>query len=771
VLIKSKLGVSKEYKRVNEIMSITKEVKMRRLLLPLLLVFAVIAKGQTWKPAKVSLTTKWCQTVTPQNAWTAYPRPQLQRTAWMNLNGMWDYAVLPKGQSAPAAFDGQILIPYCIESSLSGVGKPLLPTQELWYNKKFSVPANWAGKDIVLHFDAVDWETKLWVNGKKVGEHKGGSDPFSFNITPYLNKNGTQQIVLSVFDPTDTDLQPRGKQVLDPKGIWYTAVSGIWQTVWLEPINKTSILQFNPTPDIDNNKINISTAASGLTGNEQLHLIIKNEGKVIKDTITAFSNNVALTIPSAKLWSPYHPDLYNIDVELRDKNKVLDKFSSYFAMRKISLGTDKYGYTRIMLNNEPVFQYGTLDQGWWPESLLTPPSPEAMLFDMVKLKDMGFNMLRKHIKVEPSRYYHEADSIGLLIWQDMPSGFAGPGPSHVAADAKEDWVRPAESAKQFEAEWKAIIDHLRFFPSIVMWVPLNEGWGQYDTKRLASWTKSYDPSRLVDAPSGWADRGAGDVNDAHQYPGPGMEAPLANKGRAVVLGEFGGLGLVIKDHIWDPNKRNWGYKTFMEKPALISKYTQLMFNMQLMVPRGLSAAIYTQTTDVEGEVNGLMTYDREVIKIPESTLRDLHAPFYKEPAGKITFINKGSEIEANKFKIFKGKVSNDWQNISASTNFDDNSKPVALKKGDSIYSYEDFNITNMPDGLGMKLLGFGDVKIYLNGKLVWQEDKIITKRHYDDINLSDKIKYLIPGTNRIAIECTNATQDMNFDFALYRLDK
>lgn len=743
---------------------------MRTLFFFLFFIATIVAQGQNWKPAKVSLTTKWGKEVTPTNAWTEYPRPQMQREVWMNLNGLWDYAVLTKGQQAPSKFDGQILVPFCLESSLSGVGKPLLPTQELWYNKKFTVPANWDGKDIVLHFDAVDWETKLWVNGKKVGEHKGGSDPFSFNITQYLNKNGEQHIVMSVWDPSDTDLQPRGKQVLDPKGIWYTSVSGIWQTVWLEPVNKTFVQQFVPTPDIDNSKINFTTTALGLTGNEELHIVIKNEGKLIKDMVASFKNNIAVTIPSAKLWTPEYPNIYTVTVELRSKNEVVDKFNTYFAMRKISLGNDKNGYTRLMLNNKPVFQFGTLDQGWWPEGLLTPPSDAAMLFDLTKLKEMGFNMIRKHIKVEPSRYYYHADMIGMLLWQDMPSGFAGAGPTHVAADSKVDWVRPAESAKQFETEWKSIMDHLRFFPSIVMWVPLNEGWGQYDTKRLAELTKNYDPSRLVDAPSGWADRGVGDVNDVHQYPGPGMGAPSANKGRAIVLGEFGGLGLVVKDHIWNPNKRNWGYKTYLESEKLISEYTELMYNMELMVPRGLSAAIYTQTTDVEGEVNGLMTYDREVTKIPVDLLKQLHAPLYKDPTGKVTFINKENETTPNKFKVLQGTLQQDWLQQKEPANFIDNPTPATIMKGESIYAYQDFNVQKMPDGFGIKLYGYGDAKIYLNGKLIWEEDKIVSKRNYDDINVSNKIRLLKEGNNRIAVECTNATQNATFDFCLYRLD-
>lgn len=741
---------------------------MRRLLLLLSFASVLGAGAQSWKAAPVSLTTQWGEKVTPENAWREYPRPQMKREAWMNLNGLWDYAVVKRGEKAPAQFDGQILVPFCIESSLSGVGKPLLPTQELWYNKKFTLPADWAGKEVILRFDAVDYETRLWVNGKKVGEHQGGNDPFSFNITPFLTKKGDQEIVMSVWDPTDTGLQPRGKQALEPKGIWYTPVSGIWQTVWLEALNKTSIQKFDPVPDVDNNKINFQTAAVGLTGKEKLQLTISNGGFVIKDTVLSYTANFSVSISTPKLWTPEQPNLYSVEVALLNNNIATDKFSSYFAMRKIALGVDRNGYQRLMLNNEPVFQYGTLDQGWWPDGLLTPPSDAAMLYDMVKLKEMGFNMIRKHIKVEPSRYYYHADTMGVLLWQDMPSGFEGGGkPSHVAADAKTDWVRPAESAKQFEQEWKNIMDHLRFFPSIVMWVPLNEGWGQYDTKRIAELTKQYDPTRLVDAPSGWTDRGVGDVNDAHQYPGPGMEPAALNKGRAIVLGEFGGLGLVVKNHIWDANKRNWGYKTYMENQVLISEYAQLMHNMKLMIPRGLAAAVYTQTTDVEGEVNGLLTYDRKVVKIPADLLRILHAPLYEKAEGKITFINKKDEVAKSSFQFVKSAPATDWHLAKNTLNFHPASDKVQLKKGESVYAFQDFDITKLPKGFGMKLYGFGDAKVYLNGKLIWQEDKIRTKRHYDDVNLSEYIRFIKPGTNRLSFECTNATQDTDFDFALY----
>lgn len=439
-------------------------------------------------------------------------------------------------------------------------------------------------------------------------------------------------------------------------------------------------------------------------------------------------------------------------------------------MRKVSLVKDADGYVRLGLNNKPIFHYGTLDQGWWPDGLLTPPSDAAMLYDMVKLKEMGFNTIRKHIKVEPARFYFHADTMGILLWQDMPSGFKWPNhPSHVDAYAAEDWVRPVESARQFEAEWKSIIDHLRFFPSIVMWVPLNEGWGQYDTKRLNDWTKNYDPTRLVNTPSGWTDRGVGDVLDAHQYPGPGMYDLSQSNGRSLVLGEFGGLGLVIKNHIWNPNKRNWGYKTYTEDSILIREYTELMHNLHLMIPRGLAAAIYTQTTDVEGEVNGLMTYDRKVIKIPMGLLQQLHKPLYEEPAGKITYINQATEADRPTFS-YSGAAAYNWMRQGDQTLFQKTQQPVAVEKGHNVYAYQDVQLSVIPKGLGIKLYASGDARIYINGNLVWKEDQVRIKRHYDDINLSGGIQYLKTGANRIAVETMNASQDVKFDFSLYRLD-
>lgn len=713
------------------------------------------------------MKTEWGEQVNADNVWKEYPRPQLVRSAWKNLNGMWDYAIKPKGGNKPASFDGKILVPFCVESSLSGVGKLVQPDQELWYRTSFVVPSDWNKKKLLLHFDAVDWETTVWINGKKAGSHKGGSDPFTIDISNFVKK-GTQEMVVSVWDPTDTGMQPRGKQVLDPKGIWYTPVTGIWQTVWLEPVEKTFIQSIVPEADIDAAKVVVKNVVAGATGNETLTLKVLKDGKLLS-TITGRSNkDITVPMPDAELWTPSHPGLYHLEIELKAGAKTLDKVKTYFAMRKISVGKDEFGYQRLLLNNKPVFQYGTLDQGWWPEGLLTPPSEKAMRFDMDMLKDMGFNMLRKHIKVEPSRYYYYADSIGLLVWQDMPSGFMTSEKEiqHVKADAKEDWNRPAESAKQFEQEWKSIIDHLRFFPSIVVWVPFNEGWGQYDTKRVVEWTQKYDPTRVIDGVSGWTDRNVGAMNDAHHYPGPGMEPAEQNPGRVIVLGEFGGLGLPLENHLWNPGMRNWGYRTYQSSDVLIKEYATLMYNMYPMLNRGLSAAVYTQTTDVEGEVNGLVTYDRKKIKIDPALMRILHQPLYGSHSTNSTAIIKDSEVSPQQLLITASDpLRRSGSNINRAS-FSTVSAPAKLKKGDTKWVLRSFTTQNDIANLQLRILANADVKVYLNGKLVLNKF-INTKRHYDEVNLSDLSGYVKKGENQVLVEIRDVKADSEFDVGLY----
>lgn len=725
--------------------------------------YSLYAQQNTLNPR--TMITEWGQKVTPGNVWRAYPRPQLERDEWLSLNGLWDYAIIPADAARPVTFDGQILVPFAPESTLSGVGKLVKPDQKLWYSTSFTVPETWKGKSVLLHFEAVDWETEVWVNNKKLGMHRGGSDPFTFDITKHLTK-GEQKLVVAVWDPSDAGTQARGKQVLEPKGIWYTPVTGIWQSVWLEPVSKTYIDSILPEPDIDRGGFVLRNKVRGASGKEQLQVKIQHKGQLIAEHTVAANEPAFIPVENARLWSPHDPALYQLDITLVNGRKELDQVSSYFAMRKISKEKDHLGYERLMLNNQPLFQYGPLDQGWWPDGLLTPPSEEAMLYDMVVLKDMGFNMIRKHIKVEPSRYYYYADSLGLLLWQDMPSGFATAEREvqHVKPTAETDWDRPKESAEQFEKEWKAIIDHLRFFPSIVVWVPFNEGWGQYDTKRVVEWTMNYDPSRIINGVSGWTDRNVGHMNDAHHYPGPGMEPAEQNPGRAIVLGEFGGLGLPLEAHLWNPQMRNWGYRTYYSEGELIKEYAQLLYNLYPMVSRGLAAAVYTQTTDVEGEINGLLTYDRRKIKIDPALLRVLHEPLYRKPE-KWTVLCPDSEVSPQQVSAARQDTPLP-QGQTAQADYTRSTGPVVFRKGQHGVLLKEFDLSGGHDQMQIRLLAHADVRVFLNGKQVVSKF-INTKRHYDEINISEYRDYLKKGRNTLTMEISDAKERMSADIGLY----
>ena len=574
-----------------------------------------------WQPAGDKIKTTWAEKIDVNNVWPEYPRPIMTREQWKNLNGLWEYAIVKAGSPEPAAFDGKILVPFAVESSLSGVQKMVGQENELWYKQLVTVPSEWKNKKILLHFGAVDWRSELWVNDIKVGSHQGGYSPFCFDITPYLNKTGEQKLVLKVWDPSDAGYQPRGKQVKDPHGIWYTPVTGIWQTVWMEPVNDKFIENVRSAPNIDNKNVKVEAIASGSQAGDFYEVIVKDGQTVVSKVKAAVGQAVEVPVPSPKLWSPESPFLYDMEVNLISGGKVTDQITSYFAMRKVSVKRDETGIVRLQLNNKDYFQFGPLDQGWWPDGLYTAPSDEALKYDIIKTKDFGFNMIRKHVKVEPARWYTHCDQLGILVWQDMPSGDRSPQWQNHQYFNGTELKRSPESEANYRAEWKGIMDYLFSHPSIVCWVPFNEAWGQFKTEEITDWTKTYDPSRLVNPASGGNFYPAGDMIDLHNYPGPAMY--LFDGQRANVLGEYGGIGMAVEGHLWTPD-RNWGYIQFKNSKDVTDEYVKYAEQLYKMIKSGFSAAVYTQTTDVEVEVNGLMTYDRKVIKLDEKCVREIN---------------------------------------------------------------------------------------------------------------------------------------------------
>ncbi|WP_346239201.1 glycoside hydrolase family 2 protein [Niabella insulamsoli] len=591
------------------------------------------ATAQSWTPVEGKIMTPWAANIDPARPLPEYPRPQLKRAAWQNLNGLWEYAITPSSQQQlPTNFDGKILVPYAIESALSGVGKRVGKDQLLWYKTTASI-ARPKSDRVLLHFGAVDWQCDVFVNGQKAGRHEGGFDPFSFDITSLLKKGKKQEIALRVWDPTDDGPQPRGKQVKNPEGIWYTPVTGIWQTVWTEVVPSTYIVQTKHTPDVDGGRVKLQATLQGAQAGDVVKFVAFDGGKQIGEATLSGGVEGDISIASPKLWSPEHPHLYQLKLYLYRGAKQIDYAESYFAMRKSSLKKDAAGINRLALNDEMTFQYGPLDQGWWPDGLFTAPTDEALLFDIVKTKEMGFNMIRKHIKLEPARWYYYCDSVGIMVWQDMPSGDMGGNrwdmrPGQISGHNR-DKERSATSEGYYRKEWQAIMDAAHNFPSIVVWVPFNEAWGQFKTKEITEWTMKYDPSRLINSASGGNFFHTGHILDIHNYPDPNMPDPaiFGKSDQALVLGEFGGLGLPLEGHTWQ-EKNNWGYQSFKNKTELMQRYTRMMGDLKRLIPLGLSAAVYTQTTDVEVETNGILTYDRKIVKMPESELKSLHQALY-----------------------------------------------------------------------------------------------------------------------------------------------
>ena len=719
----------------------------------------VLMPAMAWTPQGDKIKTEWAEKVTPQNVWHNYPRPQLKRTEWTNLNGLWQYAVTDMTvEKKKVKFQGEILVPFSIESSLSGVAQTFTPENKLWYRREFTVADQSNDKVTILHFGAVDYECNVWVNDKLVGNHKGGNNPFSFDITKYLKRKGPQVLELSVVDPTDTESVTRGKQQLNQRGIWYTPVSGIWQTVWMETVEESHIVSILPQANISKNTVTLHFDIAEKERRQDLNIRILDGQKVLANINERVNDKIEIKLPETILWTPETPKLYTIKAELVEKNVILDRVESYFAMREVSTVTDDKGYRRVGLNGKAIFQWGTLDQGWWPDGLLTPPSAEAMLWDMVQLKNMGFNTIRKHIKVEPALYYYYADSLGIMMWQDMPSGYATPRKDieFLNSDSPEDWNAPADVAAQRQTELNEMIDNLRFFPSITTWVIFNEGWGQHNTKAITEWAQKKDPTRLINGVSGWTERFVGNMYDIHNYPATSMIFPQYCGNRISVLGEFGGLGLPIQDHLWNPNMRNWGYKNMDGSVDFVNDYTRLIFDLETLIAQGLSAAIYTQTTDVEGEVNGLITYDRKVIKLPAPFLNILHSRLFKTPAAKtVTLIADSQNGPQQDREITLNGVK---QTVKT---------PYTIKGDATVTAVHKFKTDKLFANLSLWLNVNDYAKVKLNGVTVLDQPVRYT-RHYNQYNISNFASYLIKGENILEIEVSQKEngKNMEFDFGL-----
>ncbi len=721
-----------------------------------------------WQPAKGPLMTRWAKDVKADNPHPEYPRPQMQRERWQNLNGLWQLAFAKKDEAAPFGKElpERSLVPFPVESALSGVMKH---SERLWYRRSFSVPKTWREERVLLHFGAVDWEAKVWVNGKEIGSHRGGYDPFSFDITEALKKDGEQEVIVGVWDPTDAGTQPRGKQVRKPGGIFYTPTTGIWQTVWIEPVPKAYIQGLKIVPDVDRKQVRITVEGANAAPTDRVALIARDGTKFLSSVRGSVGKELILSMDDPKLWTPESPFLYDLRVELgKEGQKPADTVTGYFGMRKISVGPDEKGVVRLLLNNKPYFMVGPLDQGFWPDGLYTAPTDEALKYDIEITKKLGFNMARKHVKLEPARWYYWCDKLGLLVWQDMPSGDRSIGPKD------PDVKRTPESAKIYESELKRMIDALHNSPSIVMWVVFNEGWGQFDTARIAEWTKKYDPSRLVNSASGWADRGVGDVYDWHVYPGPASPKPEAK--RAAVLGEFGGLGLKVDGHTWE--QKTWGYRGASSKEDLTRKYEKLLAGVyKLRINPGLSAAVYTQTTDVETEANGLLTYDRAVIKVDLDRVAAVNKGDLKAVPETVVVVPT-SKAKGLEWHYSLEKPADDWYKPDyVDTNwklglggFGTDKTPGAVVRTQwetgNIWLRRTFELPeNAPKELLLRIHHDEDAEIYIDGILAAKVPGYGTD--YEDVAIDPKaLEMLRPGKHIFAVHCKQTGGGQYIDVGL-----
>ncbi|MBN1844631.1 MAG: hypothetical protein JW810_03035, partial [Sedimentisphaerales bacterium] len=714
---------------------------------------------QTWAMKQANLMTRWSADIDPNAILPEYPRPQMVREDWLNLNGIWQYQPAAAGEAVPAGqeLSDQILVPFPVESAVSGV---MEHHDRLWYRRLFTVPPSWSDQRILLHCNAADWETEVFINGSSVGTHQGGYDPFAFDITEFLAAGGENELIVRVYDPTSAENVPRGKQDLNPSGIWYTSATGIWDTIWLEPVPQLHIARILLQPDVDQSRLEIAVQLNEYPPvSATIQATALRGGQVVAEASGPAVAPLVLPIADPRLWSPHDPFLYDLQITLRENGQVVDAVDSYFGMRKVEL-RQVDGAQRICLNGEFLFQIGPLDQGYWPDGIYRACTDEALKWDLEMIKAFGFNMLRKHVKVEPPRWYYWADKLGLLVWQDMPSMRSA----------------PTELQKQrFEAELEQLVADHRNHPSIIMWVVFNEGWGQYDTVRLTEWIMDLDPQRLVSCASGWTDYDVGHIKDRHGYPAP--SAPTFSASRAMVCGEYGGIAYFIDNHVWDDGA--WGYTQVYSAEELVNLYGQLFATLSgYRDSPGISGGVYTQITDVEIEINGLITYDRAVVKADPGRLRDIHEIIYS----RAFEILPTSQQEGQIWKYSFETPPVDWYE----TNFDDtawNSSPggfgTSFTPGSVVRTtWDDSDIwlrrtfdadplaADEIDRLFFHVHHDEDVQIYLNGVLAASAAGYTTNYVRLDLTEPGKAAFRPGQTNVLAVHCSQTTGGQYIDVGL-----
>ena len=743
----------------------------------------VLLPGQlfAWSPKQAPIMTRWAKDVDPEKTLPDYPRPQMVRADWLNLNGVWEYQPGKEGDALPAGqkLSGEILVPFPVESALSGV---MEHHDRLWYRRQFTVPADWKGKRTLLHFGAVDFESEVFVNGQSAGVHKGGYLPFSYDVTPLLKGDGPQELIVRVFDPTDDAGEPRGKQTLHPGGIMYTPTTGIWQTVWLEPVDQQYIESLKIVPDVNAGVLKLTVNVNGMTTNAASVTVKVIDSEMLKagtdgnaDALlhsvvgsAVYSNantELSIPVPNAKLWTPDHPFLYALEVTLNNGREIVDSVKSYAGMRKISVGEDN-GIKKMLLNNQFVFEFGPLDQGFWPDGIYTAPTEAAMKNDIEMMKAFGFNMVRKHIKVEPARWYYWCDKLGLLVWQDMPSG-------NSYIDTKKYKTPPLDTA-QFDSELAEMVKALWNVPSIIMWEPFNEGQSQHDTPKLVEMIKALDPSRLVNEASGGAYTSHGDVFDLHQYPAPGCPKP--SKTQALALGEFGGVAYNMPDHTW--TGKGSGYINASDPAILEERYNEYAAMLRgFRDQQGLSAAVYTQLTDVETEINGLLTYDR-VPKVDPAKLVAANHLEYLPPDYRAVLPT--SEDAAQTWKYTTGQPAAGWEK----TAFDDaawtdGAAPFGKQEGvvgrtpwatPDIWLRKHFNPGPLSadelQRLALRIFHDDDVQVFINGVPAFANTGYVNSYEYRSLSKAATKALVSGGDNVLAIHCLQKTGGQYIDAGL-----